>query len=246
MLQVRTAQTASRTSRGGRQANEDALATSIDAQFACWLVADGLGGHRGGAAAARAAADAAVATAGRLRSTSEDALEEYVAAAHDAVLRAQTLEGYPSMRTTIAIAVADSQELRWAHVGDSRVYLFRRGQLASQTADHSVPYMLVNTGSIAVEEVRQHPDRSRLLKVVGQAEPVRPTVSESLEPLAPGDALLLCTDGWWEHVTEPEMEIDLAKSIDAAAWLDAMVDRILDRAKPGSDNYSAVGVFDAP
>jgi len=147
------------------------------------------------------------------------------------------------MRTTLALLISDLRLALWAHVGDSRIYHFRDGRIAHQTADHSVPQMLANAGDISPDDIRGHIDRSRLLQALGQDEPVRATVLESPVQLESGDAFLLCTDGWWEYVTELEMQIDLAKSAGPDDWLGYMMDRILSRAEGEFDNYTALGVF---
>ena len=210
------------------------------------MVADGLGGHRGGADASRAAADALMDAYASALDAAMTPLEQHaralVDAADVAVKDAQRRCTNDDMRTTLAVLVVDDGDAVWSHVGDSRIYRFRGGRIVDQTSDHSVPQLLVRTGEITADEVRHHPERSRLLRALGQPEPPRPTVA-ARTPVMPGDAFLLCSDGWWELVLEAEMEDDLAASCgDPTAWIARMAERIRERAPTDHDNYSAVGV----
>jgi serine/threonine protein phosphatase PrpC len=116
----------------------------------------------------------------------------------------------------------------------------------SQTRDHSVPQALADAGEIDPTEVRGHPDRAVLLRTVGHPEGVQPTVSPAPVPLESGDALLICTDGFWELVTETAMAVDLAKSATPDEWLTRLEIRLLARARPGHDNYTAMALLVGP
>ena len=235
-----TLSTATLSRAGGRDANEDAAAH----RDGCWVLADGLGGHAGGEVAARLAVDQVLgALAGAPLPTGE-ALAQAIADAHHAIQDHQDRDPrLERMRTTLVVLVSDGERALWAHVGDSRLYHFRGGRLRFQTADHSVPQALARAGEIRPDEIRFHEDRNRLLRTLGNEGEARPTVSATQEPLAPGDAFLLCTDGFWEYVTEGEMEVLLAKSTNADDWLQALAARLLARAAPGNDNYTAMAVF---
>ncbi len=145
--------------------------------------------------------------------------------------------------STATLSRAGGRTARWAHVGDSRLYHLRDGRIAAQTADHSVPQALVNAGEITTDAIRFHEDRNRLLRTLGNDREARPTINDTALALAPGDAFLLCTDGFWEYVTEPEMETTLARAATPDGWLLAITALILERAPPDPDNFSAVAVF---
>jgi serine/threonine protein phosphatase PrpC len=147
------------------------------------------------------------------------------------------------MRTTLVVLASDGQRARWAHVGDSRLYHLRGGRIASQTLDHSVPQALARAGEIRPDEIRCHEDRNRLLRTLGNEDEARPTVLGEPVLLEPDDAFLLCTDGFWEFVTEAEIEVTLAKAATPEDWLTTMATRLLNRADPGHDNYTAVAVW---
>jgi serine/threonine protein phosphatase PrpC len=102
---------------------------------------------------------------------------------------------------------------------------------------------MVKAGEMRAAEIRHHEDRNRLLRTLGNDEEPRPTLVPAPVPLTPGDAFLLCTDGFWEYVTETEMEITLAKAADPDTWLRTMTRRLVERADPDHDNYTAMAVF---
>lgn len=224
---------------GGRAYNEDAC----DYRDGCWVLADGLGGHGGGEVASRIAVDTVLRTL-KHRTPTSAALKQVVQTANQALhAQQQTDHRLAGMRTTLVILAVDGAMALWAHVGDSRLYHFRNGELASQTEDHSVPQALVKAGELRSADIRHHEDRNRLLRTLGADENPRPAVLPTPTPLASGDAFLLCTDGFWEYVTEQEMEVTLAKSATPEDWLQLMTTRLLTDAEPDNDNFTAMAVF---
>jgi serine/threonine protein phosphatase PrpC len=102
---------------------------------------------------------------------------------------------------------------------------------------------LVNAGEISAREIRGHGSRHRLLRSIGAPESMQPTLLENLFMLRPGDLFLLCTNGFWEHVTELEMQADWCKSANLAKWLERMEMRLLKTAPPEHDDYSAIALL---
>lgn len=225
---------------GARTNNEDACGY----REGCWVVADGLGGHGGGEVAARLAVEALLAAWDPAAPLTAAALTQGLEVAAAAIHRRQTGDpGLSGMRTTLVVLASDGTRALWAHVGDSRLYLLRDGRVRCQTEDHSVPQALVRAGELAPAAVRDHPDRNRLLRAVGDGQPPRLTLAPAPLELQGGDAFLLCSDGFWEAVTEGEMEVALAKAVDAADWLERMELGLRRKAKPGQDNYTALAIL---
>jgi serine/threonine protein phosphatase PrpC len=238
--------TAALSRPGGRPVNEDAEGRATHGgDHSCCVVADGLGGHGGGDVAS-ATAVAAVLDSFRARPflTALD-IKRHIQAADEALRQRKAAEpALAGMHTTIVVLLSDGAQALWAHVGDSRLNLFRDGRFVLRTRDHSVPQVMADAGDIAEQAIRRHEDRSRLLRSLGDAEPARVEVAPEPCPLEPGDAVLLCTDGFWEYVLETEMEADLAKARSPGEWLELMtVDRLLRRAPQDHDNYTALAVF---
>ena len=245
-MQFRTGE---RTAPHGRAKNEDALGHLVlPGPQGCWVVADGLGGHGGGEVAAQMAVAAILASFRSRPVVSHDNLARHLVAAQQAILTKQ--EQSPPlafMRTTVVVLLADGQAAIWGHMGDSRLYRFRGGQVAFQTKDHSVPQALAAGGRIKPEEIRYHEDRSRLLRAMGEADSFRPDIMPAPSPLKAGDVFLLCSDGFWEYVLEREMEAELSQAAEPLAWLQGLEARLLSRARryPGKkhDNYTGLAVF---
>ncbi len=233
---------------GGREVNEDSYGFLEMNQAACWVVADGLGGHRGGETASKTAVDAALASFRAAPELSTAALQRHLEAAQTAVLQAQKDQPTLStMRTTIVIMLTDSLRVLWAHVGDSRLYCLENGRIVFCTKDHSVVQAMVSAGELSPNRIRHHEDRNRLLRCLGNSETdFRPTILAESRTLYRGTAFLLCTDGFWENVTEPEIEVDFAKADGTRDWLAFMESRLLERSTESSDNYTAIAVrFDS-
>ena len=229
---------------GGRETNQDFAGFVEAGTGSCWVVADGLGGHRGGEIASEKATEAIIRSFQGTPSVSPEALEHHINAAQDAVLRCmETAPEYATMRTTVAVLLVDSEGAMVGHVGDSRLYHFSQGRIAFQTLDHSVPQAMAAAGDIAPEEIRFHEDRNRLLRTLGKAEKLRPDILKTKRSVVPGDVFLLCTDGFWEHVTEAEMEAELAASESPEQWLEKMTYHLMGRAEGEFDNYTAIGIF---
>ena len=125
-------------------------------------------------------------------------------------------------------------------MGDSRLYHFSGGELTHFTRDHSVTYMKYLGGEISYMDVYHDDDRSSLLRVLGKAD-CHPETGSSV--LQPGDAFLLCSDGFWEFVYNEEIQADLLKAETPKQWVQLMLLRHIRRTPPGNDNFSVIAVF---
>lgn len=230
---------------GGRPANEDACGYRTSAQAGCWVVSDGLGGYGGGEIASKLVVGTVLHGFRGSSDCSARGIEQLLALANDAVLGKQRLnQELRAMRATAAVLVLDFEGgcATWGHVGDTRIYWFRRVRVYSQTRDHSVVQSLVDAGLLGPEEVRNHPNRSLLLGALGDAEPIEPSIKQPFG-IEAGDAFLLCSDGLWEFVHERVMEEALQEANDPEQWLARIESVVLRRAPPQHDNYTAMGIW---
>lgn len=194
--------TAARTDRGRlRDENQDCCA-EFEAEDGSRLlvVADGMGGHAAGALASRMAIEAiGEVFAGDRASSPEELLRRAFAAANARVLKRGACE--PEGMGTTAVAALLRSDGAWvAHVGDSRAYHWRGGALKQLTEDHSWVLQEVGQGRMTAEQAKAHPRRSALLRTIG-LDPEVP-VDVARVGLAPGDRVLLCSDGLWGELDE--------------------------------------------
>jgi protein phosphatase len=142
------------------------------------------------------------------------------------------------MGTTVtAAAVAGDHHLQLAHVGDSRAYLFRDGSLEQLTTDHTVVGELVRRGRLTPELAAVHPERSILTRAVG-LDPRVPVDTPDPVELAPGDQVLLCSDGLTEVVPDVKIAQLLAAETDGDAACRSLIDAA--NSAGGPDNITVV------
>lgn len=222
------------TNPGAHTPNEDAIDFTADETSGVWALADGLGGHARGEQASKHAVKAM--TALSIPKLTDELFEDSFQTINAEIFA----ENGP--RTTLVSAILKDGELRFANVGDSRMYYFRKGELFQRSADHSVAYSAYASGEVNYGDIRFHPDRSRLIRAIGTSETVQVQAYPAIA-VETGDAFLLCSDGFWEYIFETEMEIDLLKSAEPKEWVDFMLLRIVRRIKADNDNLSAIAVM---
>jgi len=201
------------------------------------VLADGLGGHKGGAQAAQAVIDAARALwSGQQRSPQPpaDFLRAVCAEAHRRI-NALAPTGNEQPHSTCVLLHLDEREAHWAHVGDSRLYHFRDHALVERSHDHSVVQMLVDLGRIGEADMATHPDQNRLTQSLGGSKAPEPGLGSA--PVAPGDGYLLCSDGLWESASTDDMAVALAGGALGTA-VRRLVARAADKGGPAGDNVT--------
>jgi PPM family protein phosphatase len=187
--------------KGGRKYNQDRMGYVFSRDALLIIVADGMGGHLHGEIAAQLTVEFVGQKFQReAKSKIPDPvrfLNESVIGAHSAILRyADTHALLETPRTTVVITVVQDGHTWWAHVGDSRIYLIRAGNVAAQTRDHSRVQQLVLQGLVREEAVAAHPDRNKIYNCLGAHIPPQVEITPKAR-LQERDSLLLCTDGLW-------------------------------------------------
>ena len=212
-----------------REGNEDSLLVVAP----LYAVADGMGGHRGG----EVASSLALETVQGMFERKEGSLADQVVEANRAVFdRSQNDRSVSGMGTTLTAALVDGNRVHLVHVGDSRAYLLRGGELAQLTEDHTLVHRMVMEGEISQEEAETHPHRSILTRALGVDQSVQ--VDEGDVEMADGDRLLLCTDGLTGMVPEGQIREILLESADPQEAVEKLV-KVANRAG-GIDNITAV------
>lgn len=229
----------SRTNTGlVRNSNEDAVLTDMPDLFA---IADGMGGYAAGEIASietiKVLQEEKKNFAGLTGDALCRALQEAASKANEHLLSlVSKTPDYEGMGTTLVAVYLAADGMAYAlNIGDSRLYLWRGGELRQITQDHSYVAQLVSKGDITTEEARRHPQRNVILRAVGADEVLESDVfSFKIEP---GDRLLLCSDGLSDMASDEEIAAVLGeRNVDKAA--DELLELALNNG--GRDNISVI------
>jgi protein phosphatase len=214
-----------------------------------FIVADGMGGTVGGEIASAMVRDmllewagVSLVSAAGANTRPLDSLGEQLAAQVQAISAAicESAQAHGTdMGTTITGCIIDGNVAQVVNVGDSRTYLIRAGAIQRLTKDHSLMERLVDAGAISREDIYTHPERNLIFRALGDSGNVRVDVVAC--SLAAGDRLLVCSDGLWEMVRDPQ----LCRIVADAASPHAACRQLIDAANAagGEDNITAIVIF---
>jgi protein phosphatase len=207
-----------------------------------------MGGHAGGDVASAIALTRIVETDKAYASAhdAEFALQASLIAANS--LLAETVFEHPEltgMGTTVSAILRANGEIAIAHIGDSRIYLFRDGELKQISADHTFVQRLVDSGRITPEEAAVHPRRSVLMRVLGDVD-AAPEIDTTVHDTRPGDRWLLCSDGLSSYVSDDKIHAVLASEPVPRLAADKLVKESLDQGAPDNVTIVIVDVDESP
>jgi serine/threonine protein phosphatase PrpC len=232
---------------GDRQDNQDRAAIVVADDAAIMLVFDGMGGHADGARAAetglKVVQDMFMASKlpvfdpqGFLYTALARAHDEVVALGSDVAVDFRP-------RATGAICLVQEGGAYWAHIGDSRIYHVRDGQVLARSRDHSHVEVLIQEGAITEEEAQDHPMRNFVECCIGGDAPVPDMSITNKKTLRPGDVLLACTDGLWSGLSDEDMaEIGTPGDDNLRSNLKALSIKALNVNSPYSDNTTGIAL----
>jgi serine/threonine protein phosphatase PrpC len=227
---IRVAESTLKTDTGRqRRENED----SAFARAPLFVVADGMGGAQAGEVASQIAIEVfeqGLSDAG----SAEERLAQRVREANSKIHEKSLAEhGREGMGTTITAVWLEDSLASIAHVGDSRAYLFRDGDLRRLTQDHTLVDELVRRGKLTEEQAAEHPQRSIITRALGPEPDV--DVDTVTYEVRPGDVLLLCSDGLTAMVSEDRVSEIMA----AASSLDEAGSRLIDQANEAAEGTTS-------
>lgn len=226
------------TAQGKRPTNQDAVSLMENGHATLAVVADGLGGHQAGELASKQA----ISTINRLLQSSVPNKSEVIDAIQQANCDINALQKESqTLRTTVAVLWIHGGMAIAANVGDTRIYQFRSGKIIYQSIDHSVAQMAVLIGEIKPEDIRKSADKNKLIRVLGDR--VVPKVDTQMLSVQSGDRFLLCSDGFWEYVTEHDMIAAANTNASAQTWLEIMRQKVDDFSCESQDNHSAIALI---
>lgn len=211
-----------------------------------FVVADGMGGHAGGDVASAIAVNR-ISEIDKPYEHATDAvfaLQSALIAANS--LLAETVFEHPEltgMGTTVSAIVRVGNQLALAHIGDSRIYLFREGELTQVSTDHTFVQRLVDSGRITEEEAMVHPRRSVLMRVLGDVD-AAPEIDTWVLDTRPGDRWLLCSDGLSGVVKNDDLAAALATKASPKSVAEKLLRQSLDAGAPDNVTIVILDVLD--
>ena len=204
------------------------------------VIADGMGGHQAGDVASTVAVEEFTRWLKCAPRPSEDTLRYAVSEANRAVyLKSRVEPDKAGMGTTLTALWLDDDCALLAHVGDSRAYRFRDGELSQMSRDHSLVGEMMERGELTEEEARTHPQRNVITRAIGTGSRVEPEITRF--DRKPGDVWLLCSDGLSMYFTRDELQGALRGRRKWQTKLEDLVKTALDRG--GADNVTALLVI---
>ena len=230
---------------GDRDQNQDRVAIAKRRRAVLLSVVDGMGGHSDGERAAEAAVASLVSDFKIAPADFDDPaaiLTSLILRAHDAVVALGTqLTSEDKPRATCAVCLVVDRTAWWAHVGDARVYVVSGGEVVYRTRDHSHVEVLLREGLIREDEVQGHPMRHYVECCLGGESALPDLSNPGSHAMAPGDVILVCSDGLWSGVTD---EV-IGSSCDGRTmkdWLVGMSERATEACAPYGDNTTAAAL----
>ena len=235
-----------RTSRlGNRETNQDRMAILDNNNTVLLVLGDGLGGKAGGEIASETLVNTVTEAFESHEFPVEDPqayLRSLIDLAHNAIIQAGQQQEPPiEPGTTAVLCLLQEGNVCWAHVGDSRLYLYRKGVPLYRTKDHSYVEKLYQSGQISLDMREEHPMRNVVTRCLGLNKfPPEATTSKTV-PLQTGDIIMICSDGFWD----PLDDVIMATTLQEGRLEDA-INKLAERAEklsyPNSDNITAAAV----
>jgi serine/threonine protein phosphatase PrpC len=230
---------------GDRQGNEDRVGYTYSKEVLLMVIADGMGGHHGGEIAAEIAVQEITQrfqqeARNKLRRPFEFLVNAIQAAHRAIVAHADRNNMLECPRTTCVACVIQNGYAYWAHAGDSRLYVLRRGKLVAATQDHSKVQQMIDSGQITPEEAARHPDRNKIYSCLGGVVPPAIDMGHELR-LEAGDTVFLSTDGFWARIPAQILAQMLTKQ-SVTALMPGLLTEAHRRAEGESDNISVVAM----
>jgi serine/threonine protein phosphatase PrpC len=231
---------------GNRSDNQDRVEVLQQGASLLLIVVDGMGGHSDGA---RASAATIERLSHRFRDAGQPVLDPQgfligaLAAAHDEVVglgAGIAVEHRP--RATCAVCLVQDENIYCAHIGDSRIYQLRDRGVLHRTRDHSHVELLLHEGAIEATEVNQHPMRNYVECCLGGDDPLPDMSVAARRQLAIGDVVMLCSDGLWTGISDPDLGVLTNPEARLEPALQALAERAVQANSPGADNTTAAAL----
>ncbi len=190
---------------GGRSEQQDSVVIVQDGNDLLISLADGMGGHSGGARASSIFTNISQVYFENKSYENPQIFFQDIITHSEEEIKFYAKQSGEDPHTTATLALIKDEYIHFANIGDSRVYIFDRVELQKRTRDHSVPEMLLQMGEITEEQIATHPDQNKLTKSLGPNSNEMPNYYSYKLNKNKDYIILLCSDGFWEYVEEQEM-----------------------------------------
>jgi PPM family protein phosphatase len=226
-----------------RAENEDCFTISNEKNL--FIVADGMGGHNAGDVASQNATKMAESyltrekledIRGNIRKTREEIIQSLIYAHNNILKMAESDPQYEGMGCTIVEALIFGNNLHLCHVGDARAYISNENGITLLTRDHSYVMDLVLKGKMTIDEARVSPLKNKLHQAIGASKIINPEYKHC--SLKDGDKILLCSDGLWDMLSDPQMYTVLRQDKPVKKLCEMLIKMANDAG--GHDNITAV------
>lgn len=229
---------------GNRSMNQDRGCILENDKSLLIFVADGMGGHRGGELAAQEAMNCFVDSFSKQQTPINNPslfLDITLREAHRKIARIGLNDNPPYYpRTTCVVCLIQENNAYWAHLGDSRLYMLRSGNLHLRTRDHTYIEGLFQSGAISEDEMLTHPMRNYVTQCLGGPNDMPPVTAGKIEGLKENDMFLLCSDGLWGSLAVEN--ISKLGDININTAINRMTEEAERIGHPHSDNITLMGI----
>lgn len=228
-----------------REENQDAYGYAHTSRVSIYIVADGMGGARGGATASALAVDSILRGAiDENGDITEESLRKAITAANALIFEhSREDESLMGMGTTLVAVAFSGERAILGHVGDSRIYHLRNGEVKQLTKDHTLVQELVDSGSITPEEAIHHPISHMLTRSLGPSEEIEIDSLVLPDTIQPKERFMLCCDGLYNLIPQEEIA-EILKSLDPEAAVQRFLSLVLERGAPDNVTVEVIEVHD--
>lgn len=207
--------------------------------YGIWIITDGYDEEEGGDIAAKMAVEAGIEYFMAHPRFNTEVLEEIIQYTNEKIiLKQQENEKNSLMHTSMLVVITNYNSILYGNVGNTRFYHLRDGYIINQSSDDTIAQLLVEEGALTTNDIRFHRQRNDLLQAIGDYSKVKPYITNAPITLQEGDTICLTTMGFWENVSETEMEVEIGKYKNRDILLKVFGYMILSSKRDSVENYT--------
>ncbi|MFW6237679.1 MAG: hypothetical protein ACOC5A_00390 [Halanaerobiales bacterium] len=222
---------------GDKPVNKDYFAYIENDDYACWVMADSLD-TSDKKISAKLVAESFIKDFMDKPSLKKRHIKKYLRQASNRLIEESRMV---RLKASIQVVVSDYKYFRWAGVGNTRLYHFRKGRLKNKSKDHTLAQMLVDVGDIEPKKLNQHPERNNVNNYLGKKKRIKPRISNKYK-FKVDDTLILVTRGFWEKILDDDIRPVISETEENQEVVEELETIILEQEEE-LDNYSIASIF---